>query len=403
MIQELYNKTKQWLLVLTCLISFTSNAQQHFFIGAQLEAGTFFKSYEMNRDVLFNSFPTSIFNPKLSFQYRLRNFISLEAGLGAKRLGWSLRDRSFESRNEGFEVQVNNSASFFNFFTNLQFAFKIDPKFYWYVQTGFNYDAIGSESLSQTRDIEITRQFTQSNEEVTISSTYANENYSIIPEAGLQWLDINGNIFSVGLAYNQSLGGVIQTLDYTVTDLSDGSTIDTDGATVEGNYLALNFRYNHLLHYTPKKERPPKVKKHKDSILDPIVVDTVVEQPDTLVHQNDKINGRDIVRTHKIRVSSPNLTIKLYDHQIVDGDIVSLILNDEWVIENYSLTKQKHSIQITVPEGNSDLILYALNLGKFSPNTAAIVIDDGVKEQQIILESDLEESGTLEIKYKPKK
>lgn len=99
-----------------------------------------------------------------------------------------------------------------------------------------------------------------------------------------------------------------------------------------------------------------------------------------------------------IEVQSPKLKIKTWDNGTVDGDIVTLFLNGNLLFEKYRVTKNKYTKLVTLKEENNFLILHAESLGEISPNTVAVAIDDGFKEQVIILSSDLEESGAVLIK-----
>ncbi|MFN8397269.1 MAG: hypothetical protein U0176_21780 [Bacteroidia bacterium] len=47
--------------------------------------------------------------------------------------------------------------------------------------------------------------------------------------------------------------------------------------------------------------------------------------------------------------------------------------------------------------GKNYLVMYAHNQGKYPPNTAAIIVDDGTRQNQIELKSNLNTSGALEI------
>ena len=389
------------LPILFVLIAGFSYGQQHLFGGVQLELGTFLPKYQENRSVLYSPQIPLFYQPKFSLQYRIANAFSVEGGVGFKRFALQLRDKTFEARHPGFEVQAKSVASFVSLFGTMQYAHRLDAQLFAYGQVGFSYDLIGSETLVQEKESVISQSFTQTTEKATITSNFKARSQNITPEFGVQYFDHKQNMYSIGLAYNVVIDGPMQTTSYSIAN--QDSTISTDQATISGSYLAVNMRYNHLLYYSPKKEKLPKEKKKKEEEIDKIIppVDSVQAQPDTIIQDKGKVNDREIITTHKIKVGSPNLTIKVYDHQIVDGDIISLILGNDWILEEHTLTKEKLELKVTVPEGNTNLILYALNLGKYSPNTAAIIVDDGIKEQQVVLESNLNESGTLEIKFKP--
>jgi uncharacterized ubiquitin-like protein YukD len=379
-------------------------AQQHLFLGFQGEYGMLTKNFNQSGAVLYTDGLGSMSNGKLSIQYRLFDALSFEMGAGIKRIQWKLKDKNFEARNPGFEVNSKTNAVFGNYFANIQYAHKIQPKQFIYFQLAYTNDLVGAESLTQSRN------FTVGSELVSQTTDYAESNWGITPEIGFQMYDLYGNLMSLGLSYNNAIGSDMLVSNYSVTNGS--GTVASDVATANGSYFALNARFNLLVFHRLKKEKPPKEDKIKEETADDIIVDipdtTTIKDPvDVIDNSNqtndDKINDREIVTTHKIKVHSPNLTIKIYDHQIVDGDIVSLYLNDKWIVENYTLKKEYLELKITVDEGDNSLILYAINLGRYKPNTAAIIINDGVKDHTVILESDLEESGTLEIKYKPEK
>ena len=84
--------------------------------------------------------------------------------------------------------------------------------------------------------------------------------------------------------------------------------------------------------------------------------------------------------------------------ETVDGDIVTVFLNGELLFEKYRVTKHKYAKVVKLKPDDNYLILHAEDLGDISPNTVAVSIDDGVKEQIIILSSNLSESGAIMIK-----
>lgn len=56
------------------------------------------------------------------------------------------------------------------------------------------------------------------------------------------------------------------------------------------------------------------------------------------------------------------------------------------------------AIPVTLQERHNFLILPAEDLGDISPNTVAVSVDDGIREQIIILSSNLRESGAVLIR-----
>ncbi len=100
-----------------------------------------------------------------------------------------------------------------------------------------------------------------------------------------------------------------------------------------------------------------------------------------------------------IEVKHRKLTIGVWDHNTIDGDIVSLKLGDEWILTEHTLTAEKMLINCTLVGFGQDLILYAHNVGMVPPNTASISVYDGESTQRISLESNMESSEAIRIAF----
>ena len=105
--------------------------------------------------------------------------------------------------------------------------------------------------------------------------------------------------------------------------------------------------------------------------------------------------GRKMTVARVLEVHSPNIKIRVWDNGVVDGDVATIFLNGERILNQYRVTKRRMGIIVTLKEDDNFLVLHAEDLGDIPPNTVAIAIDDGVKEQVIILSSNLQESGAI--------
>ncbi len=107
---------------------------------------------------------------------------------------------------------------------------------------------------------------------------------------------------------------------------------------------------------------------------------------------------REVRVSRVVEVQKPTIRIRVWDSGTVDGDVATLFLNGKKILHKYRVTKSKYAIPVTLQEDNNFLILHAEDLGNIPPNTVAVSIDDGVKEQVIILSSDLKTSGAILIR-----
>lgn len=115
----------------------------------------------------------------------------------------------------------------------------------------------------------------------------------------------------------------------------------------------------------------------------------------------DMFDGRKLTYVKELEVGSPNIEINLWDHGRKDGDIVSIYLNGEAVVSNYTLEYYKKKFEIKLdPSKPNDLFLYAHNLGKSPPNTVAIEIKGGTSSENIVLNSDLKSCEAVLINVK---
>ena len=115
-----------------------------------------------------------------------------------------------------------------------------------------------------------------------------------------------------------------------------------------------------------------------------------------------KIKNRKVDKGKIIQVDSNYISITVYDHQLDDGDIISLNYNGNWILEKYQIQNEEHQVDVFLDESGkvpNYLILYAHNLGRNPPNTVAVIVDDGVRRQRFILNADMNTSDVIYFEY----
>ena len=106
-----------------------------------------------------------------------------------------------------------------------------------------------------------------------------------------------------------------------------------------------------------------------------------------------------VLEKGSLQVKNRKLTINVWDHNTIDGDIISLKLGEEWILAEYELTAKKKQIDLTLTGFGQDLVLYAHNVGMVPPNTASISVFDGITTQRVSLESNMETSEAIKIVF----
>lgn len=128
------------------------------------------------------------------------------------------------------------------------------------------------------------------------------------------------------------------------------------------------------------------------SIGDPIV--SVLPE----VKNNRRI--KPIRKEHKLTLLSHQLTFEIWDAQVIDGDIVSIFIDDECIVKEYSITSDKKVIHYDASKfQRCYLYLHAHNLGTIPPNTVTMTISDGKQTIQVELRSDLSGSSAVELTF----
>lgn len=110
-----------------------------------------------------------------------------------------------------------------------------------------------------------------------------------------------------------------------------------------------------------------------------------------------------VLRT--LEVSQSEVQISLYDNGEIDGDSISLFYNDRLILAHQRLSDKPITLTIDVDDVNNEsneLIMYADNLGTIPPNTALMVVTDGVNRYEVRITSDLQKSGAIRFKLRPK-
>ena len=81
--------------------------------------------------------------------------------------------------------------------------------------------------------------------------------------------------------------------------------------------------------------------------------------------------------------------MRFYDNAQIDGDSISLFLNEKLIFEHIRLTEKAYTVKLPVNALNSsnELIMVAENLGSIPPNTSYMVALVEEKRYEARLES----------------
>ena len=103
----------------------------------------------------------------------------------------------------------------------------------------------------------------------------------------------------------------------------------------------------------------------------------------------EKFESRKKTFVKEIPVSGDSIELRFYDNAEVDGDSISLFLNNKLIFEHIRLTEKAYTIKLAVSELGTanELTMVAENLGSIPPNTSYMVVMVGENRYDARLES----------------
>jgi hypothetical protein len=136
----------------------------------------------------------------------------------------------------------------------------------------------------------------------------------------------------------------------------------------------------------------------------PVIAETkkepVLVLPPPVQTIEEKFTSRKKVFTKEIPVEGDSVELRFYDNAEIDGDSISLFLNDQLIFSHVRLTDKAYSIKVPVNELKEDneLIMVAENLGTIPPNTSYMVAIVGENRYDAYLASTENSSAMIRLK-----
>ena len=104
-----------------------------------------------------------------------------------------------------------------------------------------------------------------------------------------------------------------------------------------------------------------------------------------------------------IPIAGDSIELRFYDNAEIDGDSISLFLNNKLIFQHIRLTAAAYTIKLPVNELNetNELVMVAENLGSIPPNTSYMLAIVNEKRYEAMLKSTEETSAVIKL-TKPK-
>ena len=142
---------------------------------------------------------------------------------------------------------------------------------------------------------------------------------------------------------------------------------------------------------SPTKPRmaaiPAPGKKTKDPEIKPLTIE-------------EKFTSREKVVALEIPLEGDSIELRFYDNAEIDGDSISLFLNNQMLFTHIRLTDKAYTVKLSVNDlrESNELTMVAENLGSIPPNTSFMVALVGDKRYEAKLASTENSSAVIRLK-----
>ncbi len=129
-----------------------------------------------------------------------------------------------------------------------------------------------------------------------------------------------------------------------------------------------------------------------------------IDQNDTLAKLQESLHllPREKIQVKTVTLKSPDVTIQLYDDGVIDGDTVTVLINNKLLLYRRMLTDRPLTLHVNAFPGTEyELVMYADNLGTIPPNTALMMVTAGSEKIEVYLSSSEQNSAAVRFVYKP--
>lgn len=118
----------------------------------------------------------------------------------------------------------------------------------------------------------------------------------------------------------------------------------------------------------------------------------------------DKFTERKNIYSRDIEIDSDSIRLSFYDNGDIDGDSISVFLNKKPVLANQQLSSRSLNVYVALDTllDINEISMFADNLGRIPPNTALMIVSDGINRYELYLSSSLTQNGAVRLKRKKK-
>ena len=155
---------------------------------------------------------------------------------------------------------------------------------------------------------------------------------------------------------------------------------------------------NNTVKAKPKPKTTPINDTAKVTAINPAIKNPV---PDTKIITPEVLKTRENALAKTIVVNTQQVSIKLYDNGEIDGDSISVFVDNKLVLSHKGLSATPITLSLNFDENapEHEVVMVAENLGRIPPNTSLMIIDAGDKRYQVQITSTEQKNALVKFKY----
>ena len=148
-----------------------------------------------------------------------------------------------------------------------------------------------------------------------------------------------------------------------------------------------------------KKETIEPIKEIKKPVTQPVVINDPAPKTKPLPTIEEKFVKREKIIALEIPLTGDSIELRFYDNAEIDGDSISLFLNNKMIFQHIRLKASAYIIKLPVNElqPTNELVMVAENFGTIPPNTSYMLAIVDNKRYEAMLKSTEETSAVIRL------
>ncbi len=131
---------------------------------------------------------------------------------------------------------------------------------------------------------------------------------------------------------------------------------------------------------------------------------TPVKEADDTKKITEAYKKRKNTYDRDLLIESDSVKVTFYDNGDIDGDSISVFLNNKLVLSHQGLSAKAINLYVQLDSTTdlNEISMFAENLGSIPPNTALMIVSDGKNRYEVYMSSSLTQSSTVRLRRKKK-